>query len=410
MRHSRNRLVGLGALFSVVLAMGACASTEAQGENFTIDPTSRLEASTWLVSGVVVKVDDVGFGHSRLTIDVGSVEVLSDTYRHFDLVYVTPSFPTIDGQATVEHYEPETSIDLVGRDVHLLLQAFEPLDMVLAGEGTGVVAIFDEAWVPIEASGYDGTVQALRDLLPAYGQSPDAVKSLIADAQAGRTARDLARAQAAEREAAENAILVWDDDTTADLDDQFPLTATPPTTPGPLGEWRRANGWEVVNDDFVEDDVAAFLATDHTKRQLPITEDEMPPELQDALGLGPWKPVRVVVDRAILPEGAGWVGAYVADLGLLGPFHLDDRMGVGEVSGLIPEGASMALVTWGVSDSPEIGAWQTLIGLAAVGDVPSGSATWVDADGSIEVMSDYDLDMRLVDYAVQGQPSGDGQS
>lgn len=170
----------------------------------------------WLDGGPVIidaQVEGVsGDGHMGKIADVVIVQVLdsSDTYR-FDASYPTPNLAAGD-HIRIREGAPTNHVSLRNGRFFFLLQIYgTPQDIAAGRDAEGfnapyfVLGVFDPSWQLID--GQRDLYPQLQEVLALYPPGLDGVRQLVADAHAKYAG------QAA------------DSDT---------------TTPGPLGEWRRA--------------------------------------------------------------------------------------------------------------------------------------------------------------------------
>jgi hypothetical protein len=282
------------------------------------DPSGWLGGTTWIAAATV---SDTGSGQSSgsLELRLSDVKVLSAYPVYYWLgEYRTPSLDDFH-PLWVELTIRSARHDYRSMRVHLVLQATGAPEELVSGRrvdgalAISVLMILDEQWTLLEAGG--GYTEVYTELLELYGEpGQGTVEALIADARPG--------IEWANRPGAPN----------PEGQDE----PRPPTR-GPLGEWRRAQGYETTNEPTYEIEIAEWFGRHPDERQLPTTEGEYPPEFPAMLGTDPllsWQ-LNVVASsewRATHP----WVALRFRDVGIIGPFStgLDDLI---PISGLGPD-------------------------------------------------------------------------
>ncbi len=356
------------AAFLAVLALvaGACspAGTSFSG---TEDATDYLAATTWLVEADVVAQEDIPPAYRYLDLVVTDVLFQKPVYVSW-VEYETPELP-VGTPVPAMLVAPSTKVDLKGRRAFVALQAAgSPAELergVTEGDGLrayAVIMVFDEQWRLIDAA--TGNYDQYAEVYALYGQGREAVLGLIADAIAGRKARD-ARTEALEAG----------------------LPAPEATTPGPLGEWRREKGVEgPPSEGTASDRLEAWLADPPEARQLFVTDDEVIPGADVAAGVDGWVQRELVIaDVTDLAAAYPWVGLRFPGVGILGPFGLrteeGPETGPVPVFGYFPAGTDAELVGWASTTFPDL----TTAGVIAT--LPAD--TWAEAESvTIDVTGD----------------------
>ena len=338
---------GMRAIVSVAVAVAVAACSPV---GFTYsgaqDTTGFIAATTWLVEADVTYQQDglpvVGIGVQFLGREL-DLEIVDIVFQRSEYEWSGEAFSTprlSPGQHILAHVSaPSADIGLEGRRVFVALQAAGAPDeleaQVRRNDGKSpyaVIMLFDDQWRLVDAA--TGYLDQYAEVYALYGQGRDAALALIADAIAGREARD--EAVAAGRR---------------------PLEVT---TPGPLGEWRRELGVEgPPPEPFSSDRLEAWLADPPEARQLFVTDDEVIPGADRAVGVDGWVPREVVIaDVADLAAAYPWVGLRFAGVGVLGPFGLrtEDGPDSGAVSlfGYFPAGMDAELVGWTSTTFPDL--------------------------------------------------------
>ncbi|GIU91509.1 MAG: hypothetical protein KatS3mg011_0415 [Acidimicrobiia bacterium] len=321
------------------LVTGACTSSDT-ARSGTRDATGYIAATTWLIEADVVAQEDVPPGYRYLDLVVTDVLFQKPVYVSW-VEYDTPDLP-VGTRIPAMLVAPSTKVDLKERRVFVALQAAgSPAELergVTEGDGLrayAVIMVFDDQWRLIDAP--TGYYDQYAEVYALYGQGRDAALGLITDALAGRKARD-ARTEALEAG----------------------LPAPEATTPGPLGDWRRAKGFESGPiEPTPSDRLEAWLAVPPEARQLFVTDDEVIPGADAAAGVDGWVQRELVIaDVSDLAAAYPWVGLRFSGVGVLGPFGLRTEKGpqTGPVPlfGYFPAGTDAELVGWTSTTFPDL--------------------------------------------------------
>jgi hypothetical protein len=362
---------------SMGLLLGACVDSIPRGDPGG-DPTNWLGATAWVVEARVTSQDDAS--RQRRHIDFVVLDVLYQAPTYFWSGEVAT--PTLVRGETVLAVipQPSTEVDLVGETVYIALQAagdpseLEAMVRSTDGERPYVATlIVGSDWNLIEAAGEHFDVY--REVLALYGKGREALLSLIADASVPLRASN--RAALRESEMSEE-----------ELEQSSPIPV--PTTRGPLGEWRRANGYEGEVQAAVS--LEEWLAVPAEERQLFMIEEEVIPGSAAALGFEGWiERELVVVNPSELTVRYPWIGVRVPGVGVLGPFSLSSEVET-SISGLLPAGLPIELVGWTESLDPDLEAAE-VIGVLPETLWASGDTAWVEVIGSAE----EGFELRLTD-------------
>ncbi len=364
---------GLWVPILLAVALAACGfvddrSTDAQ------DATGYLAATTWVVKAEVLQQDDLPPGYRYLDLRIDDVLFEKPSYVSW-VEYPTPDLP-VGTVLPAMLVAPSTGVDLEGQQVFAALQAAGSPEELKAGkpEGDGVrpyavIMVFDPEWNLLDAA--TGYFDQYSEVYALYGKGKDAVLALIGDALAAREARD------ARNEAAEAG-----------------LPAPDVVTPGPLGEWRRAKGFEGdASESTPADRLEAWLADPPDARQLFITDDELIPGADAAAGVDGWvRRELVVTDVSDLAAAYPWVGLRFPGVGILGPFGLrtEDGSETGPVPlfGYFPAGRDAELVGWTSTAFPDLTTAQVITTLSV--------DTWADAESvTVAVVPDATVGFRI---------------
>lgn len=196
------------------------------------DPSDWIGAASWVVGAEVVSHTTDGDPLDELELAIRDVVFAQDEY------YWLARFPVPELEAgsrlRVELAEPSQSVDLTGHEVFIALQASGTPDELRAGtreDGAlaySAILVFDRDWNLVEAGG--GHFDTFTEILAEYEPvDRSAVLALIADARVTHEHDN------------EWAIGVIESDETEEAPER---ARERPQTPGPLGEWRRARGFE----------------------------------------------------------------------------------------------------------------------------------------------------------------------
>ncbi len=368
--HRPRRL--LVPLVALTLLFGACSSVDTTFSG-AVDTTDYIAATTWLVEAAVKAQTDgpgapqIGLRVVARQFDLEIVDVLLERpeYGWQGEVFPTPHLQTGDAvQARIS--APSSDVDVEGRRIFFALQAAgDPAELeaqIRRNDGErpyAIIMMFDEEWRMIDAA--TGYLDQYSEVYSLYGQGRDAALALIADATAGREAKDEALAVGRQ-----------------------PLEVT---TPGPLGEWRRALGVEGPQPEpSPSDRLEAWLVDPPEVRQLFVTDDEVIPGADRAVGVDGWVQREVVIgDVADLAAVYPWVGLRFPGVGVLGPFGLRTEEGpeTGPVPlfGYFPVGVDAELVGWRSSTFPDLAAAE-VIGAVPVAVWEAGDSVTVAVVGN----------------------------
>lgn len=383
---------------TVILLVAACAPTGAGSyQSPDYDPTASLGGVVWIVDGEVLGLGSGPHGSQTLEVRVNDVLWRRDYYFLWGERFDTP---VVESGSTIRVtvFERSTKADLAGR-MFLGLDADGTPEEFAAGVDAdglspyGLRVAFDPDWNLVEAP--HGAFDAVSEVLDLYpGQGLERVVALVDDAWVGLEAEN--EAAMAEMAAADPA--------------KAPRFV-PPATPGPLGQWRRAHGYEVDEAQREVDEarqaggeLAAWLAQDPVRRQLPTIPEDFPPGAEDALGVGRFVERRgvVVVDDAFLKVYVA-VGVRVPGIGVLGPFFVDPS-GIGDASGLMPPGRTVEIVAWTQDEVSDLADAEVLATVTPRAWKP-GSDLWVEAvdDGhggfavTVTAMGSDEWDRKLME-------------
>lgn len=297
------------------------------------DHADWLGGATWVVTATV---DDTRAGWSAgvFELRLTDVEVLAThPVYYWGAEHRTPAF-TEAGDGWAQLSVGTRLRAPTGQRVHLVLQATGEPDELAAGRredgapAIGVILLLDEDWRVLVGAG--GHTRQFAELLALYGTPGlDAILALTADARVH---------------------IEWSNRQPSD-----PALEEPrPTTPGPLGAWRRANGWEHDPDapSHEEQRLEAWLTQDPATRPLPDVDDgDFPLDaLAAALGtdtLVDWRVQLVGIDA--FHREYPWVGLRLVDVGLYG-IHSTTGHDSLEFSTLGPTDADAELVAWRRAD------------------------------------------------------------
>jgi len=335
--HRPRRLLPVLVVF--VLVLGACSSVDARS-TASEDDTAWIGATTWLVEATVTRRDDRPHNIRNLDLEINGVLFSQPTY------WWLKEFPTPELRpgdvVRAELIDPSTDIDLVDRHVFVALQAAgEPGDLsvgVRAVDGRqahAIIMLFDPEWNLIEVAG--GLMGQFSEVYALYGKGKDAVVALIEDA----------------------AEVLYASNRSGGVGPR-------PSTPGPLGEWRRALGVEGTQPEpSPSDRLEAWLVDPPEVRQLFVADDEVIPGADAAVGVDGWVQREVVIgDVSDLAAVYPWVGLRFAGVGVLGPFGLrtDEGPETGAVPlfGYFPVGVDAELVGWRSSTLPDLAAAEVI--------------------------------------------------
>ncbi|MPZ52630.1 MAG: hypothetical protein GEU79_07840 [Acidimicrobiia bacterium] len=243
---------------------------------------------------------------SEWELEVRSVLLTTEAYRWGGASHETPQVRR--GDQVVAAFPGKGYGDaLVGRTYFLAMAArgpFEEMDDSVRGYPASpfsTMLVFDDQWSPVAVrsadhwGGSDAAIRGYQEILELYDGSPrDRALALVTDA----IRSDLP----------EVGITV-DGQEVAPL--QKPESQDGEWTPGGLGEWRRANGWEMGPDSAeaaTQHFVKEWEANPAAERQLPVVEvDEQFGALQKLVGEVVFRDVTVVTtDRFV--EEYPWMG------------------------------------------------------------------------------------------------------
>lgn len=339
-------LVGMCVVSLLLAACGTDDGGAAQGEGgVPADPTMSLDHINWIVAADVVEERD-GVHGRMLDLQLVNTEVLSTAVS--DPRHGVVDFGEVrSGRASLNVRDSDRSYT-GGRFIFALQPAGTRADQLAGVQENGapvlsVAMIFDEGWTLLEAK--TNQTALYRELLALYGPpSLATVRALIDDA---RVVADWWASHAPD---------VLDEPDAPELD----LRSLPPrpSTPGPLGEWRRVNGWE---DDPAapsqeQQQLEAWLAADPAIRRLPDVDDGQLPldELAAALGtdvLVDWRVYLLHADA--FQREYPWVGLRLVDVGVQGLLSTSGHE-VFYFSTLGPVDATAELVAWRDPDSDAV--------------------------------------------------------
>lgn len=295
-----------------------------------------LALANWVVTATVTEETVLPSGPSWVELRLDDIEVHSVTPTYFSLgEHPLPSLGDLGqawGEVWAELTVKQREASYVGERVHLVLLGSGTPEELAAGRredgarSVGVIMLLDRAWQVLEGGGGHG--RQFAEVLALYGEPDlDALLRLLADARVA--AEYSIRTGINAREGG------WQ-------------------TPGPLGEWRRANGWEHDAQAPSPEDqrLAMWLASDPATRPLPDVDDgELPlDQLAAALGtdaLITWRVHLLGMDG--FGERYPWVGLRLVDVGLYGIFWTAGQQTL-DLAPLGPAGATAELVAWHESD------------------------------------------------------------
>lgn len=309
------------------------------------DPTSWIGATAWLIRADIVAQEDVREETRHLDLVVKDVLFQSPTYFWLN-EFQTPAL-VADEKVLADITLPSTRIDLLNQSVVVALQAAgEPADLeagVRSNDGErshSAILILDAKWNLIEAGG--NHFEVYRNVLQLYPSNPNGVLSLIADASVKLNA--------------DNEAFLAERDLTPDE-----LEAVPDQpralTPGPLGEWRRANGFEFPanSDQVTAESLDRWINTPPEERQLFVTPDEVIPGSDAQLELDGWVEREMVITNSdTVSEKFSWLGVRFPGVGVLGPFSSTAEEGFVTLYGFAPLNHSAELVGWVGSSFPDL--------------------------------------------------------
>lgn len=187
--------------------------------------------------------------------------------------------------------------------------------------------IFDSNWSLLEAGGaYTSTYS---EILAKYPPGEAGVRQLLADARV---------------------TTVYDNDleAAAALASGAGSAPSRPATPGPLGEWRRTEGFEPpLNIQHEKENLEQWLAQGPQARQLPIAEDEIiSPDQALAIDTETWAQWELyLLNPERISKTYRWVGIRIADVGVIGPFSTDSENAIA-ITGLGPTHGTAELLAW----------------------------------------------------------------
>jgi hypothetical protein len=203
---------------------------------YTLDPTPWLGADAWLVEASLLEQPIQSSPPWTLSVRTGKVLWQRSTY-YWLARYTTPELPE-GADLAVEFAEPSADIDLHDIQLILGLQAAGTPEDLRAGhreDGASPFAVqlvFDQDYNLIDAGG--NHLDAYREVLALYpGQGLDRVVALLDDAWVQYEFDN------------EWGLSVVNADDPAAIPSR---DEGRPATPGPLGTWRRENGFESTDD------------------------------------------------------------------------------------------------------------------------------------------------------------------
>ncbi|GIU91578.1 MAG: hypothetical protein KatS3mg011_0484 [Acidimicrobiia bacterium] len=342
----------------VLLLLVSGCSGSVGGEDNVGDPSGWIGAVSWVIEADVVSHSGGG-GVDELEVVVRDVVFARDDYYWLGR-YPLPALEA-GGTLKVELSGPTQGIDFTGETVILAVQAAGTPDELAAGVrrdgglSHSVVMVFDNTWSLVEAGG--GHYQVYREIWSRY--VPHDGGSLI-------RLLDDARVQLAYDN--EQVLAAEETDGGRPDRDRF---ENRPSTPGPLGEWRRERGFEPPTggaDGAGEDGLGDWLAVDPARRQLPLIVEDLPPGAEQAIGgdvLVPREAVVTLDDRAAATYP--WVGLRFVGVGVLGPFrtHSDGPVPIDGIGGTV---SPVQVVVW---NSETI---EDLADAIVIAEIPAG--TW----------------------------------
>jgi len=353
----------------VALGLSGCSpSIEAGESQGSAVSESSGDQTDWLSAGVLTidaQVEGVSSdGQSGLIFDVLVDDVLAsiDTYYFGGGEYVTPDVSGGD-RITVHEGAPALDAQLEdGRFFFVLQVDGTPEDVAAGRDAHGfetpyfVLAVFDSTWQLVDAQ--RPLYPQLVEILALYPESLEGVGQLIADA----------RAQF-------EAMLVYAGSSSAG-------GAAEVTTPGPLGEWRRAHGYE---HEAIQDATAEVVAaTPPELRQLPTQVEDFWPDIEESLGVG--RLVEWHMEVEVGSSFAGtyhWIGIRFPGVGVIGPFSTETGPVV-PVSGFGPPAGPVEIVGWTQPDMlVDLSKAEVLLRLSASEWQPA-DYLWFDASEKVE--------------------------
>ena len=160
----------------------------------------------------------------------------------------------------------------------------------------------------------------------------------------------------------------------------------------------------------------AWLATPAEARQLSSELDDMPPSADTELGVDwVWREA-AIVPTAEFVANFDWVGLYFPDVGVIGPFALNDADEPTVIMGFGPAGSPVQLLAW-VDKEAIPGEGETLATLDQwAGDKLEAEpeALWVTVAGSqdvgIEVVSRVEYEARVLDFSTLSEEAPETQA
>lgn len=370
-----------------------CARGVPTGATTICDPTSGIGATQWTLEGQVTEQSKVNGIGTLIDVQVSDVLWTRDVYYWIGQKYDTPQIKS-GSSLEILLPGPSASADMRDRSLIFVVQAAGTPEELAAGKGTHFVAVFsahlvlDTNWNLIDAR--NGTLDTFREVQDLYpGQGLSRIVSLVDDAWSGYSARNETHPTSQQ----------------ADQGGQGVATASvTTTTPGPLGEWRRARGCESAGQT---QDVAAqlqsWMAIAPERRQLPDVAEDLLPGTEAALGVTlEERQAVIVVDKSVMSDFT-WAGLRVPGVGIVGPYFIDPS-GVVGIDALFPGSHNVEVVAWAGDTVKDLADAQVLGTLSPATWSP-GKSLWIDAarDKSgqavvtAEAMTDTDFQHRLTD-------------
>lgn len=373
---------------ALVLVVGLAGCSAAQG-------TYERDLTGWVDGGPVTidaQVEGVsGDGHMGEIADVVVMQVLdsSDTYNFGYDAYPTPEL-VVGDHIRIREGAPTNHVSLKDGRFYFVLQIYGTPEDVAAGrdaEGFDapyfVLGVFDQTWKLID--GQRDLYPQLQGVLALYPGGLDGVRQLVADAYAKREAM-----------APYNVPLTPENAALAE-------SAPNVTTPGPLGEWRRAHGFERPDATPTADIAAQVAATPPDRRQLPTGQEEFWPNIEESLGVSELVQWNLWVDVGKpFTDAYQWLGLRFPGVGVVGPFNTEVGKPIGVV-GYGPPSGPVEIVAWSGQSIDDLSAAVVLMRVSPTEWEPS-QYLWIDAtsnvgDYTIETLSEYDAQMRITELA-----------
>lgn len=347
--------------FVLAMLLGACDPLGLVLDQQEGDTSMFLDGTDVVVEADLVAVTpwEVDDHWSEWELQIRSVPLVTETYRWDGARHDTPDLS--EGDKIVAAYSGNPNGEaLIGQTLFLAMTAggpFEEMDDSVRGYPAltfSPILVFDDRWNPIAvdsaniSGGSGAAIRDYREILELYDGSA--------------RSRALALVKDAVRSEHPKVELTIDGEMVKPL--QKPAGWDRKWTPGPLGEWRRANDWEIgpesaekATQQFVE----AWMAVPAEERPLPVVEvDEQFGALQDLVGEVSFRDVTVITtDRFV--EEYSWIGLRFPEVGVIGPFSTGTGgSNIASMVGYGPAVSEATLVGWSHKEFSTMGQAQTL--------------------------------------------------